>query len=402
MTLNNIKKPDKKSRAFLFLVPLHHMRKIYTLISLHFLIATVIAGPGTYYNSLDTTKSCANFKTQLYNLIKSNTTVIPYAQVDNYFNSTDYKPSETGTGNAIIDKYSSENPFGTDYCNFQYPADFCLGRSSSTECFCYDKEHVFPKSWFGGTDMYPMYSDLMFIWPSDNYVNFRKGNLPLGYVNSPFYTSHNGTKIGTSKTASNYNYSNTNVFEPIDSFKGDFARAYLYVITRYEDSIVNWTNRSIAGNMLDGNKYPGFKSWLLQLCVKWHKLDPPGTQERNRNDAVQYLQGNRNPYIDHPEWVEKVFGPNGLSGSCVPTALLQKQNLSVEIFPNPVQNILHIRTENNDTYQLTLTDILGRTVFNQTALNTTFDISTGELAKGIYLLQIKSDKAETVKQIIVE
>lgn len=378
------------------------MRKLYTLILLATFSVLGYASPGTYYNSLDTTKSCSNFKTQLYNLLKSNTTVIPYAQVDNYFNLTDYKPSETGTGNAIIDKYSSENPTGLDYCNFQYPADFCLGRSSSTECFCYDKEHTFPKSWFGGADVYPMYSDLMFIWPSDAYINFRKGNLPIGYVNSPFYTSKNGTKIGTSKTASNYNYSSTNVFEPIDSFKGDFARAYLYVITRYEDSIVNWVNRSTAGYILDGNKYPGLKPWILQLCVKWHKLDPPSTPERLRNDVVQYYQGNRNPYIDYPNWVEKVFGPNGLSGSCVPTAIFQKQKLEARIFPNPTHGDLTIEMDNNDHYQLSLVDILGKTTLEKSFENTTIQIHTENLAKGMYFLHIQSVNSETVKAIVIE
>ena len=119
--------------------------------------------------------------------------------------------------------------FGPDFCNYRFPTDFCGNRTDNqTECYCYDKEHVFPKSWFGGANIYPMYSDMHYIWPADNYVNFRKGNLAIGYVKVLLYFK-NGTKIGTSDPAKNYTFNSTNIFEPIDTFKGDFARAYLYV-----------------------------------------------------------------------------------------------------------------------------------------------------------------------------
>ena len=161
------------------------MRILYiSIISVFLSVCTAVAGPGTYYNSIDTSKSCSTFKTALAQLITQNYVIIQYGSVDNYYNLTDLKPAESGGGDVVADKYSSENPNGADYCSFRYPADFCLGRSSSTECFCYDKEHVFPKSWFGGADVYPMYSDIHFIWPADNYVNFRKGNLTIGYVGS--------------------------------------------------------------------------------------------------------------------------------------------------------------------------------------------------------------------------
>lgn len=112
-----------------------------------------------------------------------------------------------------------------------------------------------------------MYSDIHFIWPADSYMNFRKGNTPIGYVKNSSYTSHYGTKVGTSETTLNYSYNSSLVFEPIDSFKGDFARAYLYVITRYEDSIINWVGRSTSANVLDGNKISRTKTLdFTTLC----------------------------------------------------------------------------------------------------------------------------------------
>lgn len=121
------------------------MRILYiSIISVFLSVCTAVAGPGTYYNSIDTSKSCSTFKTALAQLITQNYVIIPYGSVDNYYNLTDLKPAESGGGDVVADKYSSENPNGADYCSFRYPDDFCLGRSSSTECFCYDKEHVFP------------------------------------------------------------------------------------------------------------------------------------------------------------------------------------------------------------------------------------------------------------------
>lgn len=369
------------------------IKNIYLLISV-FTVSISYAVPGNYYNSLDTTKSCASFKTALYNLISSNTTVIPYALVDDYFDKTDLVPAKApATGMIISDKYASDNPFGPDFCNYRFPTDFCGNRTGNqTECYCYDKEHVFPKSWFGGANIYPMYSDMHYIWPADNYVNFRKGNLAIGYVKSAFYTSKNGTKIGTSDPAKNYTFNSTNIFEPIDTFKGDFARAYLYVVTRYQDSIVNWINRSTASSVLDGNKYPGLKPWILQVCVKWSKMDPPSAAERKRNDSVFALQGNRNPYIDFPNWVEKVFGPNGISASCVSTGIIANRTVDFSIFPNPIKDApLTIQTNTLITEDATveIADILGRVLSTQKFnAGSNIIVDVNELDKGIYFLNL--------------
>lgn len=153
--------------------------KKYISLFLSVLITYILqAAPGTYYNSIDTNKSCANFKTILAQLISTNTTVLSYGIVDDNFNKTDLKPATgANTGWVVSDKYSSDNPGGIDFCNYRFPSDFCLGRPASTECYCYNKEHSFPKAWFGGAYIYPMYSDMHFIWPSDAFVNTKKTRL---------------------------------------------------------------------------------------------------------------------------------------------------------------------------------------------------------------------------------
>lgn len=366
----------------------------------------LFAGPGTYYNSIDTNKTCASLKTALFNLISSNTIVLPYGQVDNYYNQTDLKPAEAGGGYVIVDRYCSENPNGVDYCSFRYPTNFCLTTPSDTlPCNCYNKEHVFPKSWWG-TEVYPMYSDMHFIWPADNRINFYKSNFPIGYEKNAYYTSKNGTRVGASDPAKNFGYSSSNIFEPIDTFKGDFARAYLYVVTRYQDSIINWLGRSTSAEVLDGNKYPGLKSWILQLCVKWSKMDPPSAFEIKRNDSVYSIQGNRNPYIDHPNWVEKVFGPDGNYAACVSTGIRENRSLGFSVYPNPVNDaVLNIRTATALTEEATIeiADILGRVVQTQ-KLNPgaipSIDVST--LVKGIYFINIMYKDSNDVSTFIKE
>jgi len=100
--------------------------KKYISLFLSVLITYILqAAPGTYYNSIDTNKSCANFKTILAQLISTNTTVLSYGIVDDNFNKTDLKPATgANTGWVVSDKYSSDNPGGIDFCNYRFPSDF--------------------------------------------------------------------------------------------------------------------------------------------------------------------------------------------------------------------------------------------------------------------------------------
>src|SRR4051812_23757748 len=109
-------------------------RKNFAFFFLCAVAFTSYAGPGTYYNGIDTNQTCSSFKTILFHLLSSGTTIVPYGSVDNYYDVTDSKPAETGGGEVIDDRYSSDIPNGIDSCNFRYPADFCGGRSSTVQC----------------------------------------------------------------------------------------------------------------------------------------------------------------------------------------------------------------------------------------------------------------------------
>lgn len=262
------------------------MRKFHTLfvfVTLGYALSAQI--PTGYYSNA--TGTDATLKTQLYNIIKGHT-VKTYDELWTAFATTD-KTSD----NKVWDMYSN--------CPFTFTTNQC-GSTFTAECQCYNREHSFPKSWFGG-DIAPMYTDLFHLYPTDGYVNNRRSNFPFGTVVSPIYISENRSKLGT---CSYPGYAGT-VFEPVDQYKGDFARSYFYMATRYENVISGWNVYTDAQPVLDGARYPCFDTWFLNLLLEWNAADPVSQKETDRNNAVYAIQHNRNPYIDHPEYVEAVW-----------------------------------------------------------------------------------------------
>ncbi|MEN7551808.1 endonuclease [Rapidithrix thailandica] len=252
--------------------------------------------PDNYYQSAEG-KSGYALKTALYQIVSSNTEQLSYGDLWDAYTTTDRQKDNP---NLVWDMYSY-NPDGAPAYTYTFITDQC-GQFSG-EGSCYNREHSFPKSWFGGK-VYPMYTDLIQVVPSDGYVNTRRNNYPYGEVSTANWTSTNGAKLGPNATGG---YSGT-VFEPIDEYKGDFARIYFYMATRYENKIASWeknTNHSDA--VLDGTSNHVFENWQLALLLKWHQQDPVSPKEQNRNEAVYQLQKNRNPFVDHPEYVSSIW-----------------------------------------------------------------------------------------------
>ncbi|KTF13250.1 endonuclease [Pseudoalteromonas sp. H105] len=238
-------------------------------------------------------------KTELYNIIKGHNSQ-GYSAIWNFYDSAS-RDTSFENDNSILDRYS-ENPTGQDSFSYVAVSDQC--GTYRNEGDCYNREHSFPKSWFGGK-VEPMNSDVHHIFATDGFVNSKRSNFPFGDVASATYTSSNGSKLGNA--TSSLNYSGT-VFEPIDEFKGDFARAYFYMATRYENVIGNWQNNTTYSNaVLNGTSTQVFENWVVSMLVQWHTNDPVSQVELNRNQAAFEHQGNRNPFIDHPEFVEMIW-----------------------------------------------------------------------------------------------
>ncbi len=277
------------------------MKKFLTF-NWFFLIVIGVFGqiPPGYYDSAEGLTGY-DLKTALHNIIK-NPNVDSYSGLWSDFYKTDVDKYYENDG-TVLDIYS-EDPSGADPYEFTLGDDQC--GSYSGEGSCYNREHSFPKSWFN--DASPMYSDLFHIYPTDGYVNNKRSNYPYGEVDNPTWTSMNGCKLGPCSIPG---YSGT-VFEPIDEFKGDLARSYFYMATCYEDKVASWTS-----DVLDGSSDKVYVDWFLNMLIQWHEQDPVSQKEIDRNDSIYAIQGNRNPFIDHPEWVECIW-QNSCSGTVAP------------------------------------------------------------------------------------
>ena len=210
----------------------------------------------------------------------------------------------------IIDRYADTQ--------FTYQTNQCGNYSAVGDC--YNREHSVPNSWWGGgsenTDT--MYSDLFHIYPVDGWVNNERGSYPFGDCAS-------GTAKGTGKLGkcTHSGYTGT-VFEVADEYKGDFARSYFYMVVRYMNRVGSWT-QGYGSVVFTNSSYLHLTTWAISQLLEWHRNDPVSTLESNRNEAVYGIQHNRNPFIDHPELAEYLWGNmtgNAWTGSDTTTPVL--------------------------------------------------------------------------------
>lgn len=241
--------------------------------------------PANYYNTA-LGKSDQQLMSSLHEIINGHY-MIYYNKLWEKFKTTDCN------GTTIIDRYSdSQFTYSTDQCG-----------SYSGIGVCYNREHSVPNSWWGGgsSDQDTMYTDLYHMYPVDGWVNNERGNYPYG-------DCANGTPKGTGKLGrcTHSGYTGT-VFEVADEYKGDFARTYFYMVVRYMDRVGSWT-LSYGNAVFTNSSYQHLTPWAISQLLEWHRNDPVSTLESNRNEAVYGIQHNRNPFIDHPELAEFLWG----------------------------------------------------------------------------------------------
>jgi hypothetical protein len=166
-----------------------------------------------------------------------------------------------------------------------YTGRLAVGYTSRTVAqgspYNFNTEHTWPQSNFGEAE--PMKSDLYHLFPTDITANSMRANYRFGKAVSNVTWQVGGSKLGN-------NSSGQLIFEPRDVHKGDVSRSMFYFITRYP---VN---------------YGGFFTQTQENVFReWNKLDTVGVVESNRNNAIALLQLKRNPYIDHPEFVDRIY-----------------------------------------------------------------------------------------------
>ena len=338
------------------------MKKFFALFLGLSLAVLVSAQPANYYNSANGL-SGNQLKVALHNIIKGHTS-ISYAQLWNAFWSTDNK------GNGVVWDMYSDNPNGTPPYIYYLGNDQCGNYNSEGDC--YNREHSWPSSWFN--DQSTPRTDLHHIFPTDGFVNNKRANFPFGEVRSASWTSQNGSKLGTCKTPG---YSGT-VFEPIDEYKGDFARAIMYMSVRYYSEDGGWSSSDMT------NKSE-IKPWAIDLLLRWNDLDPVSEKEKLRNEAIfDDYQHNRNPFVDHPEYARMIWDPTW--------NVIEEMQEVVYLFPNPVEagQTLHVSGICNAFDAFTICDLCGRTLLKASG-HAVGDFAVAlpeDFAKGCYIVKL--------------
>ncbi|MEO8761904.1 MAG: endonuclease [Bacteroidia bacterium] len=332
--------------------------------------------PAGYYNTANGLTG-ANLKTALHNIIKGNAS-ITYAQIWTSYDSTDVR-----NGNEIWDIYS-DLPGGTPPYTYTYSTNQCGNYNSEADC--YNREHSWPESWFNGVA--GPYTDLFHIYPTDGWVNNKRGNYPYGEVSAPTYTSLNGGKLGPNTSTG---YSQT-VFEPINEYKGDLARGYFYMSTRYMTEDAAWDSSDAVTKSL-------IKPWAVCLLLKWHHQDLVSAKEINRNNAIYKIQNNRNPFIDHPEYADSIF-------TCALTGInnITASQIKLSIFPNPANDKVTILFSKNILQAtITLSNYIGQEIISQQIENVnSLQLNVSNLAKGMYIIKIASGNYTTQQKLLID
>jgi endonuclease I len=292
-----------------------------------------------------------------------------YGSLWTHFQSTDVKDD-----GKVWDMYS-DVPGGTPDYTYTFVSDQCGNYSGEGDC--YNREHSFPKSWFGGNTP-PMYTDLFHVVASDGYVNGQRGNYPYGEVANPSWTSTNGSKRGS---CSYPGYTGT-VFEPIDEYKGDFARGYFYMLTRYMDQIEDWDSEMLVND--------DFSPWAKALLLEWAANDTVSQKEIDRNNEIYAIQDNRNPFIDHPEYAQLIWD---LSASIADV----EQARPKVFYQNSTLTISEADWQYNS---IAIYSVSGRMVYQYHLENEVERIGI-DLNNGLYILDFIGDNQRTSVKLLV-
>jgi endonuclease I len=358
--------------------------------------------PSGYYNNASG-KTGNALRTALQTIISNGHVKLPYTSSSfDVWDAYEYTDVTTTGGTTIWDMYS--------LCNFTLFTDQCTGGTSS-ECVGYAREHSMPNSWWGGLDdsNNPQYTDLHHLFPADQYVNQKKSDHPIGQVSSPTWTSINGSKLGPCSWPG---YTGT-VFEPIDEYKGDIARAYFYIATRYMNKLSGWVTAypsSEAGNVINstGNN---FKQWFIDMLVSWCIEDPVSQKEINRNNNIYYHtpQKNRNPYIDHPEYVCMIWASSYCSVVSIPKSNTISKNHLFKLYPNPATDKVscYIISSEKTELNFEIDNYLGQNIYRgkldvQNGDNN-FEFDISKFQQGLYYFIIRDENyiiEDSIKLVI--
>ena len=253
----------------------------------------------TYYASIDGKSTNANddLRKTLCTVISTGYVSIGYSSLQSQMYAASSNPTDfvNGSNKTMEDIYSSKPYKSSDN-----------GSSASTCGTGWNKEHTVPQSWFN--EQSPMKSDAFHVYPTDIRMNSLRSSYPYGENNAAKGCATYG--YGSVGTSTFPGYTGT-VFDPGEggeygSYKGDLARTYFYMATRYRTT--NFTSGSGGTSFTYSGGVANLTPYMRDLMLKWHREDPVSEKELKRNNAIYAHQHNRNPFIDYPELVEYIWG----------------------------------------------------------------------------------------------
>lgn len=259
-------------------------------------------GSDAYYAGVDASSPAA-LRASVHALIKASTKIPYSASTTDTWNALDFADEDPLDSHSILDVYR----------NVSYPK--AAGGNNY-----YNREHTWPNS-YGFSDDGPSnfaYTDLHMLMLSDIGYNSARSNKPYGNCTASCTeyptVAHNGRGGGSGTFPGNSNWTDGRIWQTWRGMKGNVARAVLYMDIRYEGGVNNGISepdlrltddisRIVNTNGNTSVAYMG----LLSVLLQWSQEDPVDAYERIRNDAVQSYQGNRNPFVDHPEWIACIY-----------------------------------------------------------------------------------------------
>lgn len=262
------------------------MKKLFSFLSLWIVTAFLLNAQHPYYYSVEGL-SKAELKTALHELIQPEY-VLSYGGKGEGYTWAGFRAADWLENGQVRDRYSNEVRY-FDGLNAVEGMNI---------------EHVFANSWWGHT-VNNAYCDLYNLFPSDATANGRKSNNPMGIVTGVPTYDNGVIKVG--RSTSYRSDSLITVWEPADKWKGDFARTFFYMATCYEDYVNEWqTPEGLL--VVEKDRYPTLRPWVVSMLMDWNHSDPVDDIERQRNEVVSSIQGNRNPFVDYPQLADYIWG----------------------------------------------------------------------------------------------
>jgi len=337
----------------------------------------------TYYNGISV--SSPNFVTQLHSKINPHTLMF-YSDFDDTY-IQDFVHRDTVNNEKVVTcAYSGEE--------YIYSAPFNFSVIS--------REHTYPQSWMPtfGDQTKPEYNDYHNLYPvNQNNANAVRSNKPLGKVITVI-SSYGGAKYGLDSRGKQ-------VYEPRDSHKGNAARAIFYMATAYNS--IDGNNWSIP-DPIDAFTVPyGQEETILK---QWHWMDPVDEEEMARNDYIESIQNNRNPFIDSMNFACYIdfttMNKETNASPCLTNSIsLEEQSTLLELiaFPNPTQNILNLQYELKNAEKMTISifNSVGQKIKSMEVkgLERGFEsIDVSNLSEGIYQVKVTGSTFESQLKFI--